>query len=631
MIKKSMNNKGQSENEYGIFEKKRSIALQILVVSGVFSVIVAVLLLLNFIQLEFSDPLDSSAMEQLVSRLADDPDNDALKNDIRNLDLLARKAYFTSEWQINTGAWLLLAGAVLFIGALRFYTDLNKKIKKPDNSGTGEVLSRLISQKWILISGITIVVLALAGSYFSTDYLKKYDVSQKVSPVPVPEKDSSVEVISLVPVDSSSVQSQPVREQGNTEISETKTEVQKTIPEIMTPVAEKAAKAVSCSPEKIKKMHNSFRGAFGLGLSEAKGIPVDWDGSSGKNVLWKVTVPKPGYNSPVIWENKIFVSGGDANERIVFCYDRNSGKLLWQGRADNIEGSPSVPPKTSDDTGLSAPGLAVDANGVFAIFATGDIIAFSLDGIRLWAENLGVPQNHYGHSSSLLVYEGKVIVQYDTQKGGRMLALSVLDGSVIWDIKRDNKISWSSPVLIEREGKPEIVTSSDPYVAGYDPDDGHLIWKIDCMTGEVAPSPGYGSGLVFAGNEYATLAAIKPGADPEIVWEDSEYLPEVSSPVAYNGLLFVATSYGVLVCYNALTGEKQWEKEFSSGFYSSPVVADGKLYIIDISGIMHILLAGKEGTVVSEPPLGEKAFATPAFMDGRIYIRGINNLFCIGK
>ncbi|MFZ5939195.1 MAG: PQQ-binding-like beta-propeller repeat protein, partial [Bacteroidota bacterium] len=89
--------------------------------------------------------------------------------------------------------------------------------------------------------------------------------------------------------------------------------------------------------------------------------------------------------------------------------------------------------------------------------------------------------------------------------------------------------------------------------------------------------------------------------------------------------------YGVLVCYDAKTGEKYWEKEYGSGFYSSPMIADGKVYIIDMGGVMHIIKAGKEGTVIGEPALGEKAFATPAFSDGRIYLRGASNLYCIGK
>jgi len=150
------------------------------------------------------------------------------------------------------------------------------------------------------------------------------------------------------------------------------------------------------------------------------------------------------------------------------------------------------------------------------------------------------------------------------------------------------------------------------------------------MMGEVGPSPAFGEGLVFAANEYARLVAIKPGTPPTVVWEDDEYLPEVASPVVSRGLLFIATSYGVLVCYDANSGEKYWEEEFNHGFYSSPMVADGKLYAMDMGGNMHIYRVNKEKNKLGTPALGETIVTTPAFSEGKIYLRGDDHLFCIG-
>ena len=127
------------------------------------------------------------------------------------------------------------------------------------------------------------------------------------------------------------------------------------------------------------------------------------------------------------------------------------------------------------------------------------------------------------------------------------------------------------------------------------------------------------------------MVAIKIGETPEIIWESDEYLSDVPSPVAHNGLLFIATSYGVIACYDAKTGEKYWEAEFDNGFYSSPMLADGKIYLMDMEGIMHIFKANKEYEQIAESPIGEKGMTTPAFSNGRIYIRGNENLFCIGK
>jgi outer membrane protein assembly factor BamB len=127
------------------------------------------------------------------------------------------------------------------------------------------------------------------------------------------------------------------------------------------------------------------------------------------------------------------------------------------------------------------------------------------------------------------------------------------------------------------------------------------------------------------------LVAIKPGPSPSIVWENDEYLPEVSSPVVSDGLLFLATTYGVLVCYDAKTGTKYWEHEFNNGFYSSPVIADGKVFVSDLNGKTHILKVSKTAEMIGEPVLGERIYATPAFSDGRIYLRGGKNLYCIGQ
>jgi outer membrane protein assembly factor BamB len=149
--------------------------------------------------------------------------------------------------------------------------------------------------------------------------------------------------------------------------------------------------------------------------------------------------------------------------------------------------------------------------------------------------------------------------------------------------------------------------------------------------GEVGSSPASFGGLVFAGNEYARLVAVKPGPPATIVWENDEYLPEAASLVAADGLIFVATSYGVLVCYDALTGQKYWEQETRQGFYSSPVIADNKLYALDLDGVAHIYKVSRTAELIGTPALGEPVTATPSFATGRIYLRGEKYLYCIGQ
>ena len=469
--------------------------------------------------------------------------------------------------------------------------------------------------------------LSLVAALLSNDYLKSYQ-SMGVVQEAEAEK-SNVEVIEVFPT------AQAEAEIGNDSAA---TEVEVADPlESETPetaVASDAEETIapsSFSKEDFKKNQAGFRGYMGLGVSYHKNIPISWNGSTGENIKWKVATSKRGYNTPVIWGDHIFISGGDTQSRIVACYNRHTGQLVWEKEVKDIPGSPASLPRVTDDTGLAAPTMAVDGQGVYAIFATGNVLAFDLAGNMLWGRNLGVPNNHYGHSSSLQLWDGKLIIQYDTNTKGRMLALNTDNGESIWDVDRPVHISWASPALIEVDGKIQIVTTSDPFVMGHDLQTGAEIWRVEAMMGEVGPSVAYEDGLVFASNEYARLVAVEPKPGAEYTWEDDEYLSEAASPVAYDGLLYLATSYGVLVCYDTKTGEKQWEKEFDEGFYSSPMIADGKLYIVDLSGITHIIKAGREGTVIGESSLGEGGYALPVFADGVVYLRGLEHLYCIGE
>jgi outer membrane protein assembly factor BamB len=177
----------------------------------------------------------------------------------------------------------------------------------------------------------------------------------------------------------------------------------------------------------------------------------------------------------------------------------------------------------------------------------------------------------------------------------------------------------------------ELILTTNPNVSSYNPETGKELWKIACLSGEVGPSAGYADGMVFAANEYAKLVGITAGDSPQIAWESDEFLPEVSSPLAINGLLYIATSYGVFACYDAKAGTKLWSEEYGDSFYSSPIYADGKVYLTNTAGKTYIVKATKDYQLVGTPELGEKSVCSPVFMDGMAYLRGVNQLFCIGS
>ncbi len=612
------------------------------IISGMFVLLVSVLLLLNYVQINRNNVIESKVIESLVEKLQENPNNDALRKEIREYDLMARKAYFNSRWQVKTGSYLLLFAGIVLIASLRTRHSLTSKIDKPEEQKPDENLNRILSQRWILIATGAIMVLALAAGFLTQDTFNMYGTDQpesQITSAALTNENENIEVIDISignTNDNAEVRNgQEVTEEeitsGNQiageetakasgeEIAHNENTAKESIERLAFPAA-----------SEIENNYNSFRGAWGHGISKHKNIPTDWDGASGKNIAWKVKIPKKGYNSPVLWNEKLFIAGGDETGLKIFCYNRNTGNLLWEQEVTNIEGSPSTPPETTDDTGLSAPSVTTNGNHVIAIFGTGDIIAFDMQGKRKWARNLGVPDNHYGHSSSLIMLKEKVFVQFDTNKGGKLFALNSITGETIWETGRDTQISWASPILAKVNGKYQVVLSSAPLVAGYDAETGKQLWSNKCMMGEVGPSPAFGSGLIIATNEYASLVAIDPTTG-ETVWEDNEYMPEVASPVVSEGLLFIATTYGVFVCYDVKNGTKYWEQEFNEGFYSSPIVADGKVYASTMNGTTHVMEVSKEPNIISEPKLGERIVTTPAFADGKIYFRGEENLYCIGK
>ena len=184
---------------------------------------------------------------------------------------------------------------------------------------------------------------------------------------------------------------------------------------------------------------------------------------------------------------------------------------------------------------------------------------------------------------------------------------------------------------------PQLILNSSTTVDGYDPLTGAPLWtQNDVLSGEVAPSPAYGNGIVFAAQEYATAAGIQlektdSGITPKVLWEFDELLPEISSPVGDGERFYFGTVSGILVCLDAKSGQKLWEHEFEDAFESSPVVVGDRLYIADKAGTIHIVKAGPEFALIGSRPMGGPVLATPAFMDGRIYVRTKQHLYCIGQ
>ncbi len=556
------------------------LAQSVAIVAALFSLILCILLMADFVRIQKMDPLNDPHLLQLRKELANSTgDNAALIEQIRTFDLYTRRAFFSSQEQRRTGGVLLLGGVTVCFIALKLsklWKPKLPRVGKPEGFDHWE-LNALFRQ---LMAG-TGVFLAVIALFLAFAVQSDLSVILARAGKPAPSTLQNIQS-SILPSVLPSLQSN----------------------------------------------WPSLRGPSGIGVAHFTNAPIRWDVATGEGVLWKTEIPVPGFNSPIVWGGRVFMSGADKQGQEVFCFNADTGEKLW---TKTVKTSAELP-EVSDDTGYAAPTMATDGQRVFVIFATGELAAFDFDGNPVWQKALGVPENPYGMGSSLITDGERVFVQYDHNKAQKIMAFDCLTGNPVWQTARTYN-SWSSPALIETDAGRQLILNDEKNVTAYDPVSGKQIWQVACLGGEVAPSPAYnGKGIIFVANEYAQASALKlTSGIPKILWQYDKVLPEISSPVASEDFLFMATSAGDIVCLDAATGKEQWTQEFKDGFSSSPVLVGDRIYVADIAGVVHIFGVAAEYKEIGTIEMGEPVYATPAFMNGRIYIRGNEKLYCIGK
>jgi outer membrane protein assembly factor BamB len=558
-------------------------------------------------------PLQSEVMQTLKELNEANGENEALQQQVRQLDLLSRKAYFVKEGQLKVGLFILLAMAGVLIVSLNLYYRGTKTLPDKELDPVDEWMNKSRSRKYITwaSAGAAAAVLALVA-------LQHVDIGNLLKKV----KGN--------PVESVAVTQQQTGQSSAGDSLQAAADTLKTDSTALVAAADSLEAKEEVDSLPIPKItSNAFRGNNSLGISSARGIPTTWDLKSKKNVLWQSKIPKHGYNSPVINGRNVFLTGADQQARELYCFDVYTGELKWKVVADKIPGSPSTMPKVNADTGLAASSVATNGRQVCAIFATGDVICADMEGKRLWAKNIGLPDNHYGYASSLLMFGNELIIQYQNNSGAKILALSTANGNQIWSKSGNDKIAWSSPIIASLGGKSALVVMGNPAIAAYNPNNGAELWRVECLSGEVGSSPAAADGVVYGASEYSKCIAID-GATGETLWEASDYLPECSSLCATKSLVFCATSYGMVCAYDAKTGAVVKEHDLTTPFYSSPVVADGKVYLFSNTGKVYIF-SSSNFNLIKSFDTGEKTFATPAFTDGMMIVRSDNSLYCVKK
>ena len=588
----------------------RKLYRNIAIVTSVFILALTVMLGVSYYQMQQVSPLETGVMETLKELNETNGDNEVLQQQIRELDLLSRKAYFVKEGQLKMGIYLLLGMAIVLALCLNLYYKETKNLPEKEYDPIDEWMAKSRARNYL---GWAAAVVALIGVGFVAvqhvdwkglmTWEKEMVAADSVEPMAMLEPSADAQLSDANSV-ADTLRTDSVKGE-DTDSAE-----------------------VDDMPE-LKIASRAFRGNNSSATSSARGIATSWNLSGKKNILWQSSIPKHGYNSPVITGRNVFITGADAKARELYCYDVWTGELKWTVKADGIAGSPSSMPKVNADTGLAASTVATNGEEVCAIFATGDVICANMEGKRLWAKNIGLPDNHYGYASSLLMYGNTLIIQYQNNSNAKILALSTKNGNQIWSRSAKDKIAWSSPIIATLGGKSALVVMGNPAIAAYNPGNGAELWRVECMSGEVGSSPASAGGIVFGASEYAKCIAID-GATGETLWEASDYLPECSSLAATKDLVFCATSYGMVCAYDAKTGEVKKEHDLTTPFYSSPVVVDGKVYLFSNSGKVYIFSASTFDLITSFET-GEKTFATPAFTDGMMIVRTDKSLYCVKK
>ena len=411
-----------------------------------------------------------------------------------------------------------------------------------------------------------------------------------------------------------------------------------------------------------------FRGPTGQGVAADPNPPLHW--SATEHVAWKADVPGAGWSSPVVWGDRVFLTtatdGGTSCR--VLCFGRADGKALW-----DVEVFKQKLTRKEGKNSWATPTPVADGERVYASFA-GGAAAVTFDGKVAWTNTDFPYYSRHGLGASPVLYKDSLILPSDGSEHasgaeeyvgwqrpwekGFVLALDKATGKVKWKAMRGlpTRISHVTPLVIDVDGRKQLVSPAGDYVMAFDPDTGERLWWVRSEGETPVPSVVYGGGLLFTTSGWTTntttnaqlsIRAIRPGGKGErgdltashIVWTDTKGVPTMPSFLYVDkpagggdGVLFGVKEDGVLYCRDPKNGDILWQQRLEGKYSASPVLAAGRVYLLNEAGRTTVIEAGREFKVMAENPVGGEACqASPAFSDGQVFIRSDKHLFCIGE
>ena len=408
-----------------------------------------------------------------------------------------------------------------------------------------------------------------------------------------------------------------------------------------------------------KEWWPQFRGPNSSGIGGGR-PPVHFDPN--KNVQWKTAI-KSGISSPIVWGDRIFMTEFDRKNKqlATLCIDRYSGKIIWRQTVKTKEIE-----KVHEISSPAGSTPTTDGERVYAYFGSYGLVCYDIDGNLKWEIKMPIPENPYGAVSSPIV-AGDFVVLNHQGNDSYLLAVNRLNGQTIWKADRSLfRYGWSTPVHWRHDGIDEILVLGGDFqpnqrLMAYNLSDGTERWWIGGLPPCGKSTPVVGDGLIFLAvpdiilepasekkdpeaaerfyaNNSARIMAVRPGIRGElnrdkIVWSEKRGVPGVPSPLYYNGYLYTFKNGGIVFCRTAKTGELVYRGRIGAlgYYYSSPVAADNKIYIASAEGVVVVLDAGKQLKILSTNNLDSAILATPAIVDGNLYVRTEDYLYAFGN
>ena len=392
-----------------------------------------------------------------------------------------------------------------------------------------------------------------------------------------------------------------------------------------------------------------FRGPTGQGHAAETNLPVSW--SATENVVWKTPIDGLGWSSPIILGGQIYVTTAVSDKGVrdpqqslrAVCLSEETGEVLWDVEVFSQESAGGAADRVHSKNSQASPTPITDGKHIFVHFGTRGTAALTTTGEIVWKNQELQYAPVHGNGGSPILVGDNLVMSCDGGDIDFIAAINKNTGKVTWKTDRTipsipKKFAFGTPLLIEVDGKQQIISQASGFVYSYDVD-GKLIWKVDYNGGySVIPRPVFAHGLVFVSSSYDSpvLYAIDPNGtgdvtDSHVRWTLKKGAPHTPSPLVVGNEVYVVSDKGIATCCDAKTGEVHWQERIGGNYSASPLAADGKIYIQAEDGETIIIKSGTTFEEVGRNKLEPRTFACYAVSGKSLFIRTENQLYRIAE